>query len=486
MRTLHAQTVPQRSVSVKRLIKLERSGRYEDALALFGEGWDAPDFLPDTRCVSSADAAEARLRFGSLIGFHGFRHQISGAQDRSKDILTEARETFLALGDIEKVAECENHIALAYWRRGEHSEGTLWVEEALSHDLPESSDARLYALLTKSLLLLADKRDHENIDLCLALEPLFRKYGHPVLNGGICANLGVSFRNLGDNEHAMLYLSRARVYHERAGHKAYLSIVQNNLALLYNAEGRFAAAHDAADSALKLYKQVKDKAREASTLDSKAQIYLTEGRFSEGLKVIERSIEMLRRGEVSAYLAESLFTKARLLAASGKLDEALLYLAEAINITSIQNSEAAARELASAFTAGLNLEKAASVTPASSGAEGVQLILPESIAGYSDYKGIWIHSGHLEKAGLPQGSLAVLVPQKVRRGDLVAVSEKATGAVSCGYYDAEFGIVCLERGDGDPLLFDAEAVEVLGKIVGLSSGKADASGNFTVVALKAS
>ena len=128
MRTLHAQAAIQRSVSVKRLTKLERSGRYEDALALFGEGWEAPDFLPDTTGLSLAEAAEQHLRFGSLLGFHGFRHQIGGAQERSKDVLTGARETFIAIGEIEKVAECENHIALAYWRKGEHSEGSLWVD----------------------------------------------------------------------------------------------------------------------------------------------------------------------------------------------------------------------------------------------------------------------------------------------------------------------------------------------------------------------
>jgi len=215
MRTLHAQTAAQISVLAKRLIKLERTGRYEEALAQFDHGWETDDHWPSLEGVDRSTSAELQLRFGSLIGFQGYRRDVPGAQERSKDILTAARETFVGLEDAEKIAECENYIALAYWRKGEHGEAAAWVESALSHPIPENSDPRLYSLLTKSLILLSEKRDHENIDLCLDVEDRFRRFADPFLNGSLCANLGVSYRNLRKGADAMKYFTLARTFHER-------------------------------------------------------------------------------------------------------------------------------------------------------------------------------------------------------------------------------------------------------------------------------
>src|SRR6476660_7298870 len=117
MRTLHAQTAAQISVLAKRLIKLERTGRYEEALAYFDDGWENEGFTPPVD-ADEASAAEILLRFGSLIGFQGFRREVPGAQERSKDLLTSAHGSFIQLGNTEKIAECENYIALAYWRKG--------------------------------------------------------------------------------------------------------------------------------------------------------------------------------------------------------------------------------------------------------------------------------------------------------------------------------------------------------------------------------
>ena len=486
MRTLHAQTAAQISVLAKRLTKLERTGRYEEALAHFGDAWESDDFVPSTAGLEGSAAADVLLRFGCLIGFQGYRRDVAGAQERSKDLLTSAREIFIGLDCTEKIAECENYIALAYWRKGEHAEAATWVESALSHPLPENADQRLYSLLTRSLILLSEKRDHENIELCLDVEDRFRRFADPFLNGSLCANLGVSYRNLRKGADAMKYFTLARAFHERSGHKTCLAIVENNLALLHNAEGRFAAAHESADSAIRLYRQVKDKVREASSLDSKAQILLTEGRLGDALDAAERSIKSLRKNEGSAYLAESIFTKSRIQVAKDDIAGAILTLTEALNITRVHNSERAAQELAAEFAAELKNATAPGKTAARIDEGEVDLILPPSIAHFANYKGIWIHTSHLENVGIAKNSLVVVVPIDVARGDLVAVSDTRSGEVICGAYDSEFGITCIERGDDEPLLFDSNDIEVLGKIVGISDGVADKNGKLRVEPVSAS
>jgi len=486
MRTLHAQTAIPISVSAKRLLKLERTGRYDEALSLFGNEWETEDLSQRQADVSGSEQAEFRLRFGCLIGFEGYRRQLAGAQERSKDILTDARERFLKSGQAAKVAECESYIALAYWRKGEHLEAETWVETALAHELEETSDAALYALLTKSLILLSQRRDTENIDHCLRIEERFRRSNDPFFNGSLSANLGVSYRNLGYSAEAMKYFGLARSFHERSGHKTCLAIVQNNLALLLNAVGRYDEAHKAADDAIRLYKQTKDKVREASSLDSKAQIFLTEGRLQEGLDAAERSIKMLRKGAGASDLAESLYTRARLLLAAADMPSALISLVESINVTTLHNGERAAAELAADFSAEIAQVTSKPMSAVHLDGDEIELVLPPSIAHHKDYKGLWVRTAHLESAGVPRNSLVVVVSGAVKRGDLVAVSEKANGQVTCGRYDSEFGIICIERDGEEPLLFDSNDVEVLGKIVGVSSGRGGVDGKALVEPLRAS
>jgi len=116
----------------------------------------------------------------------------------------------------------------------------------------------------------------------------------------------------------------------------------------------------------------------------------------------------------------------------------------------------------------------------------IELVLPASVAEYGDYKGLWIHTDHFESIGVKRGDLAILVSGKVERGELVAVADKKTEAVSCGFYDSEFGIVCLDLGDGEPMLFDSNDVEILGKVIGTSTGKPDVDGKTHVRPLRVS
>ncbi len=471
------------TLTAQKLMKLERSGRYEDALALFGEDWKDVNFSPELPNATTEQYAEGLLRYGSLIGFYGYRHSMAGSQERSRDLLTRAREHFAEPGNTEKIAECENYIALSYWRNGEFREALVWVEEALSKDLPLSSDARLYSEVIKSLIFLSTGRNEENVTNCLAIESVFRKHGDAFLNGSLCTNLGLSFNELSRTADAMRYLSLARLFHERSRHLTYLGTVYNNLAQLYKLERRFVAAQESADQAIKLYKRLKDRTREASTLDTKAQIYLAEGKFDLALRMADRSIKMLCSGEVSADLAEAHLTRSRILLFDDKLADAILSLIDAVNITRVQNGDSAAKDVIDVFTASLNEKHRLENIPQAVEPGELELILPKTFSQLDDYKGVWIHTEKLSAIGVPSGSLAIVIPAEVRRGDLVAVAELDGRAVSCGFYDSEFGIVCLEAGDDEPELFDENKIQVLGKIVGVCRTGKDADGRMVVEAL---
>src|SRR2546421_8363052 len=92
-------------VLARRLVKLERQGRYEAALRLISDDWRDPEFLPSVDGLSLVDSDEFLLRFGALVGFVGHTEMIEGSQQRSCNILFNVRERFFARGCGEKVAE---------------------------------------------------------------------------------------------------------------------------------------------------------------------------------------------------------------------------------------------------------------------------------------------------------------------------------------------------------------------------------------------
>jgi hypothetical protein len=63
---------------------------------------------------------------------------------------------------------------------------------------------------------------------------------------------------------------------------------------------------------------------------------------------------------------------------------------------------------------------------------------------------------------------------------LVAVSELASGEISCGFFDSDFGVVCLEGCDSEPQLFDQQDVKIIGKIIGVCGTDKDLDGKLIV------
>ena len=73
-----------------------------------------------------------------------------------------------------------------------------------------------------------------------------------------------------------------------------------------------------------------------------------------------------------------------------------------------------------------------------------------------------------------------MAKSELKRGDLVAINEIATDSVLCGFYDSDFGLVCLEGIDEEPRLFDESEIEILGKIVGVGKSDKNSKGKINV------
>lgn len=481
MKTLHTQSFTSSVKLAEKLFKLERQGRFSDALAVAKEFWSDIDASPTLDGFTDYAAAEMLLRLGAIIGFYGHNKQIPNAHIRSKDLLTAARQNFLELSDVKKIAECENYLALAYWRTGEFNEAELWVEESFSHFLPNASPIKLYTNLIKSLITMSIGNYEKNFNHLKPLEEDFNLYGDAFLNGNFYSNLGLSCNELGKYDLALHYFELARYYNERSRHKVYLGTVENNLAQLYKLEKRFQQAHLACDNATKIFKQIKDRTREGFSLDTKAQIYLHEAKFDDALRAIEKGLKILAKTENKGYLVETMMTKVKTLVYLDDVSAATKCLFEAVEIAKIHIDEQTANSLIQDFEKTLRekilAENARNIGESKTdsafddnGGEPqseLEFVLPPEIAHYDNIEVVRIQNSHFESVGLKQNSLAIVVKETLKRGDFAVLSEKGTDAVICGIYDAAYGIICLEGAGSEPLLFDENEVEILGKIVGV-------------------
>jgi tetratricopeptide (TPR) repeat protein len=485
MKVLHTHA----TLLLEKLFKLERCGKYDEALIELQDIWDDTSVFPDVKEFESRAAAEVILRCGSLIGFLGHNNQIPNSQEKSKNLLTEALSRFQEINEVEKMAECENYVALAYWRTGELVEAETWIEESLGRDLADSSSVKIYSLLIKSMILIANEEYEKAVSHLEVYQTSFLMYGDDFLNGSFCTNLAVALKNLGDTSEALKRLELARYYHQKSRHQIYLGTVGNNLAQLYKSENKFSQAHEAIDSASKVFKKIKDRTREAFSLDTKAQIYFAERKYAEALKSAEKAVDILKKGENKKYLVESYLTKAKtLIYLEDDISTATLCLSEAIELARNNISEEAARDLVREFEK-TRQEKSSPVvqeislenkTENKTFGENLELVLPKEISHYNDIQGVWIKNNHLEAIGLQKDSLAVVVKENVKPGDLVAITEIANDSVSCGFYDSDFGIVCLEGTNSELQLFDEKDIKILGKIVGVCKAEKSANGKMFV------
>lgn len=490
MKTLHTRLSTQPALIIQKLYRLERSGKYEEALTEIREIWEDLSTFPNITELDGRTAAEMLLRCGALVGFFGHIKQIPDSQQCSKNLLTEARQRFLHIYDVEKIAECENYLALAYSRTGERLEAETWIEEALFHNLPNSSQTRLYSYIIKSLILHGGGRHSEILEILEKLENDFQTYGDDSSKGDYYNSVGLALKNAGNLPGALKYLELARNFHQKSQHKIYLGTVENNLALFYKEQSQFAKAYEAVDSATKIFKQIKDRTREGFSLDTKAQIYFAERKYAESLKTVEAAITILKKSENLAYLTETYLTKAKTLIHLDDFPAATLCLFDAVQIARVQIGEESALDLIREFELVLQTKNS---LPSPSheekifneeiGGEDLKLVLPPELAHYQEFQGVWINNTYLEKVGLPKGALAIVIKEKVGRGDLVAIAEIGSDSVVCGFYDSDFGVVCLEGDDCEPQLFDEKDVEILGRIVGVCNTGRNADGSMIVEAI---
>ncbi len=319
--------------------EFENKGEYGEAREVLSGLWPRIDQRPKLTGLEESTAAEVLLRVGVLTGWIGDSHQITNAQEKAKDLISESLTIFESRRHKKKIAEAQTELALCYWRTGEYNEAAHLLKLAVAQ-LPGDSELKAKVMLRSAIVEQHTGRLNEALTLLTNQAPLFEKINNETLKGCYRQTLADVLENLWTLGGHADYLDRSLVeyaaasYHfEQAGHKSYLANVENNLGFLLYKVNHCEEAHKHLDTARRIFMGLKDRYAAAQVDETRARVFLKEKRNADAEKVARSSVRILENSDRLSLLAEALTTHGTALARLEQYVTALAAFRRALDLS---------------------------------------------------------------------------------------------------------------------------------------------------------
>lgn len=444
---------------IETITNLERQGRISEARR------SVESCLENFADFSEDEQNELMLRKAAIL-YH------DGDTEEARNLICKIKPYFSEKADNEKIAECENYLALCYLKAGELTEAKEYLKEAFSYPLKRTYQ-RLYSHIIKQMILLDEKRFNELVEVFGKYREIF-KGADDTLRGHFLNNLAMAFNNLGETRTAIIYYLEAKEFFVKVENLFSEGTACNNLAFCYLKLKDYEAAKKYAFESINIFGEAESFARQASALDTFANIYLAENDFQNAQTLIDDSIEILKLHPNTLYLLESYKTKVAILHAMGKTPEAMPFYAEARNIALTYCGEDWTKLYDNAIAAILRGGSESPVSPDFPGKQEIarkKLVFPGGFGEWGEMARVEILSDALASFGLRKGMIAVVACCGVEEGDLAAILEN--GKASLGIYREEGGRKCLDIPGHESLCF-GDGAKILGIVIGGGDPAGDA------------
>lgn len=316
--------------NLRRILKQIRFYEYckdsERSLNALKPIWINIEEPPDLDGLSEILACEVLLLCGSVISSHGTTRQKKHYQEMANNMLSNAREMAIAIGERNLLAESEKQIAVAYWRHGQYENAIAYSNTVLSHYTELEQLTNNICLLTQANLLML----HLGVDDPASAFKTFEKI-KPFVEDSDDFRLKTIFYNQAAGiyvysdkfEAAIPLLEKTIEFATLTKNTSLLGNAFNNLANAYIRSGHSKEALEYVNKAIGMFLKINQLFYLAVSLETKSQIYLRTGDFKEALFVINESVALLEKGENYPELCESLWTRIEILAKSGERLKAL-------------------------------------------------------------------------------------------------------------------------------------------------------------------
>lgn len=317
----------------------EDIGQYEAAGECLDFWWPRVGEMPAVADLQPATAAEVTLRVGTLTGWLGGAHQIGGAQETAKNILTEALIAWGNLGNLLKVAETEIELSWCYFREGAFDEARVNLQSALAKLSDRDVDLKLLALVRCATV----ERNRTRLDAAQQLleqATIFvDRSGNLSLKGRYHFECATTQKSIGASEkkpelfdQALFDFAAAGFYFEECGHLRYNGFVENNTGSLLLSIERREEAIEHLTRARDIFTRLRDIGSIAQVDETLAQAYLALDCLDHAENAIRHSLCTLEQGGQVALLTLALTTYGQVLARLNRPEQAQKALERAARI----------------------------------------------------------------------------------------------------------------------------------------------------------
>jgi tetratricopeptide (TPR) repeat protein len=313
-------------------------GQYEAAREALGELWPGAGERPEVKHLPPVTAAEVLLQCGVLTGWLGIARNITGAQEKAQDLITEALRNYQSQGKSEKVSETQYELGICYWRLGSYGEARVIMREALKPLTDTHVELKAKILIRLTLVEIWENRYHEALSILKEAEPVFES-ANDALKGRWHGQRAIIFLKLATTERRPDYADRAiidftaAIYHyEQAKHERYCALTLNNLAFLLYKLGRYRDAHEHLDRAQFIFTKLKDTGNLAQVDETRARVLVTQKKYREAGRIIAGVVQVFDRSSELALLADALTVQGVAWARLGSFDSSISALRQAMKV----------------------------------------------------------------------------------------------------------------------------------------------------------
>ena len=291
--------------------ELIHTGRYTEAAEALGEFWQGIGKRPDLKGLPTSVAAEVLLQCGTLTGWLGSVQSIPNAQEKAKDLLTEALRKFQSQGEHARASEVRYELGLCYFRLGSYDEARLVLDEAAKGLEDKDTQLKAKILIRRSSIEIWMGRHHDELNVLEEARAFFEGCGDAI-KGRWHGQMGVVFLRLTADEGRIDYADRgiieftAAAFHfELANHQGYCARALNNLAFILYKIGRYLEAHGNLDRATAIFQGLKDESALAQVKETRARVLVAEQRYREADRILSEVVPVFQKGGEYALLADT-------------------------------------------------------------------------------------------------------------------------------------------------------------------------------------
>jgi tetratricopeptide (TPR) repeat protein len=318
--------------------EFSHTGQFEIAREVLGEFWQGVGKRPEIASLKPLTAAEVLLQCGVLSGRLGGAQQISGAQEKAKDLVFEALRIFKSQQQLSKVSQAQYELSKCYFRLGAYDDARVILEQALKGLEARDNNLKAKTFIRQAVIEIWTGRYHDALHILEKAREFFEA-SSDALKGRWHGQNALVLQRLALTEKRVDYADRAiveftaAIYHcEQAKHERYCGSNLNNLAMLLYQLGRYSEAHECLDRAEVIFERLQDSGILASVNETRARVFVAERYYKDANRLISGVIQTFEKGSEYGMLADALTLQGVIWSRLGLHDSSIHILRHAMTV----------------------------------------------------------------------------------------------------------------------------------------------------------